>query len=65
MARPEPVEVRVKVTVEGPQSDGPDPGPLWAEWICQAILAGDFDDHLEDILEAAHHRKRERRERRH
>lgn len=59
-------EYDIHVTVsEEPEPDAPlstsveEPSPL-----VRRILRGEFDDVLEDILEAAHHRKRELRDRR-
>lgn len=52
---PREYDVHITVTDE-PE---PEPSPL-----VRRILRGEFDDVLEDILEAAHHRKRELRDRR-
>jgi hypothetical protein len=58
----EPIEVRVRVIVEGPEGEPAPAGhnaTVWAAWLCERIRDGDFDVCLEEILEAAHHRKRE------
>lgn len=62
---PEPKRYSIQGEIVAKEDPYPESRSHLAESFVKRILLGHFDEALEDLLEAAHHRKREIRERRH